>query len=101
MPVLSLLRHDFQLVRAMYNRYKAEIRKDDKAGLRQLIKVQYHYQVTPEIHHELDASRYEQTQDLTLSVSTDSLALTWLKIAWWGWLNETLHASGAYMLLLH
>ena len=39
-------------------RYKSEIRAEDKDALRQLIKEQYHYQVTPEIHRELDASRY-------------------------------------------
>ena len=39
-------------------RYKHEIRKEDKEGLRKLIKTQYHYQVTPEITRELDASRY-------------------------------------------
>ena len=38
-------------------RYKHEIRKEDKEGLRKLIKVQYHYQVSPEITRELDASR--------------------------------------------
>ena len=39
-------------------RYKHEIRKEDKEALRKLIKVQYHYQVSPEISRELDASRY-------------------------------------------
>ena len=38
-------------------RYKSEIRVEDKHALRQLIKEQYHYQVTPEIHREFDASR--------------------------------------------
>lgn len=38
-------------------RYKHEIRKEDKEGLRKLTKRQYHYQVTPEITRELDASR--------------------------------------------
>ena len=38
-------------------RYKHEIRKEDKEALRKLIKVQYHYQVSPEITRELDASR--------------------------------------------
>lgn len=38
-------------------RYKSEIRKDDKEALRALVKEQYHYQVTPEIHRELEASR--------------------------------------------
>lgn len=40
-------------------RYKHEIRKEDKEALRKLIKVQYHYQVSPEITRELDASRCE------------------------------------------
>ena len=39
-------------------RYKHEIRKEDQEALRKLIKVQYHYQVSPEITRELDASRY-------------------------------------------
>ena len=45
------------ILSAYYARYKSEIRQEDKAALRQLIKEQYHYQVTPEIHRELDASR--------------------------------------------
>ena len=38
-------------------RYKHEIRKEDKEATRKLIKVQYHYKVSPEITRELDASR--------------------------------------------
>lgn len=41
----------------LFPRYKHEIRKEDKEALRKLIKVQYHYQVSPEITRELDASR--------------------------------------------
>jgi len=38
-------------------RYKAEIRKEDKDSLRALCRAQHHYQVTPEVLRELDASR--------------------------------------------
>ena len=38
-------------------RYKNEIRAEDKAALQKLMKRQYHYLVTPEVHRELEASR--------------------------------------------
>ena len=38
-------------------RYKNEIRADDKEALRRLTKSQFHYQVTPEVLREIDASR--------------------------------------------
>ena len=58
-------------------RYKHEIRKEDKEALRKLIKVQYHYQVSPEITRELDASRYAvQTQILPAFVCVRSLRLS-------------------------
>ena len=38
-------------------RYKNEVRAEDKEALRRLIKAQFHYQVTPEVLRELDASR--------------------------------------------
>lgn len=44
-------------MRHEYCRYKNEIRAEDKEGLQKLMRVQYHYKVTPEIHRELDASR--------------------------------------------
>ncbi|KAK9811795.1 hypothetical protein WJX72_010259 [[Myrmecia] bisecta] len=46
-----------QALLCFVQRYKHEIRKEDKEALRKLMRVQYHYQVTPEIHRELDASR--------------------------------------------
>jgi len=39
-------------------RYKNEIRAEDKAALQKLMKRQYHYLVTPEVHRELEASRW-------------------------------------------
>lgn len=54
----TTVRQDCSLTDAACCRYKHEIRKEDKEALRQLIKVQYHYQVSPEITRELDASRY-------------------------------------------
>jgi len=53
--VLPVVWH--QCLLCFVQRYKHEIRKEDKEGLRKLIKTQYHYQVTPEIVRELDASR--------------------------------------------
>lgn len=41
----------------MLFRYKHEIRAEDKAALHKLMKRQYHYLVTPEVHRELEASR--------------------------------------------
>ena len=41
----------------MLFRYKHEIRAEDKAALQKLMKRQYHYLVTPEVHRELEASR--------------------------------------------
>jgi essential nuclear protein 1 len=38
-------------------RYKNEIRKEDKEALHHLMRRQYHYLVTPEIHRELESSR--------------------------------------------
>lgn len=38
-------------------RYKHEIRKEDQQALRKLTKTQYHYQVSPEIHRELELAR--------------------------------------------
>lgn len=46
-----------QALLCFVQRYKAEIRKEDKIALRALCKVQHHYQVTPEVLRELDASR--------------------------------------------
>ena len=39
------------------SRYKHEIRAEDKVALQKLMKRQYHYLVTPEVHRELEASR--------------------------------------------
>ena len=38
-------------------RYKNEIRGEDREALRRLIGTQYHYQISPEVSRELDASR--------------------------------------------
>ena len=38
-------------------RYKNEIRGEDREALRRLIRTQYHYQISPEVSRELDASR--------------------------------------------
>ena len=77
-------------------RYKHEIRKEDKEALRKLIKVQYHYQVSPEITRELDASRYTLSSagsvQLALCFAAQSrsiLVICWQSIvmhtstAWW------------------
>lgn len=40
-----------------WRRYKHEIRKEDQESLRKLAKKQYHYQVSPEIHRELELAR--------------------------------------------
>jgi len=49
-------------------RYKAEIRREDKDLLRALCKAQHHYQVTPEVFRELDASRSrgEKAEDVDM-----------------------------------
>lgn len=39
---------------AFAQRYKYDIKDDEKAQLKRLLKSQYHAQVTPEIHRELD-----------------------------------------------
>lgn len=46
-----------QSLLAFVQRYKNEIRREDKVALRELLKVQHHYQVSPEVYRELDASR--------------------------------------------
>ena len=38
-------------------RYKTEVRAEDKTALRDLVKRQHHYALTPEILRELDSSR--------------------------------------------
>ena len=35
-----------------------ECRAEDRDALRKLIKVQYHYKISPEVTRELDTSRY-------------------------------------------
>ncbi|KAL3141390.1 hypothetical protein ABBQ32_004967 [Trebouxia sp. C0010 RCD-2024] len=59
--VLPVVWH--QALLCFIQRYKHEIRKEDKEALRKLIKVQYHYQVSPEITRELDASRSRGEKD--------------------------------------
>lgn len=46
-----------QALLCFIQRYKNEIRSEDKAALRALCKAQFHYQVTPEVLREIDASR--------------------------------------------
>lgn len=46
-----------QALLCFVQRYKAEIRKEDKDVLRQLCQAQHHYLVTPEVLRELDASK--------------------------------------------
>lgn len=46
-----------QALLCFVQRYKAEIRKEDKDVLRKLCRVQHHYLVTPEVQRELEASR--------------------------------------------
>ncbi|KAK9840658.1 hypothetical protein WJX81_007722 [Elliptochloris bilobata] len=46
-----------QALLCFVQRYKNEIRAEDKEALRRLIKSQFHYQVTPEVLREIDASR--------------------------------------------
>ena len=38
-------------------RYKTEVRREDKEALRDLVKRQHHYALTPEILREIDSSR--------------------------------------------
>ena len=58
-------------------RYKHETRQEDKEALRKLIKVQYHYQVSPEITRELDASRYAVQTDILPAV----VFVGWLRLS--------------------
>ena len=53
-------------------RYKAEIRKEDKESLKALCKVQYHYKMTPEVLREIEASksRGEQAMDTEMNTVT-------------------------------
>jgi essential nuclear protein 1 len=46
-----------QALLCFVQRYKAEIRKEDKDLLRQLCQTQHHYLITPEVLRELDASK--------------------------------------------
>ena len=46
-----------QALLCFVQRYKAEIRKEDKDALRALCKVQHHYLVSPEVVRELDSSK--------------------------------------------
>ena len=46
-----------QALLCFIQRYKAEIRKEDKEALRALCRAQHHYLVTPEVMREIDASR--------------------------------------------
>jgi essential nuclear protein 1 len=46
-----------QALLAFVQRYKAEVRREDKAALRELCRAQHHHLVTPEVLRELDASR--------------------------------------------
>lgn len=45
------------LTRPFPARYKSEVRREDKEALRDLVKRQHHYALTPEILRELDSSR--------------------------------------------
>lgn len=45
-----------QCLLAFVQRYKGEVRQEDRARLRALCKAQSHYQVTPEVLRELDAA---------------------------------------------
>lgn len=42
---------------AFVQRYKSEIRAEDKEAIKALMRAQYHHQVSPEVHRELDQSR--------------------------------------------
>ncbi|GAB4821947.1 hypothetical protein N2152v2_008993 [Parachlorella kessleri] len=53
--VLPVVWH--QCLLCFVQRYKNEVRREDKEALRQLVRKQYHHQVTPEVLRELDASR--------------------------------------------
>lgn len=55
-------------------RYKHEIRKEDKEALQQLMRRQYHYLVTPEIHRELEASRWDSHPSDCYSTATPNTA---------------------------
>lgn len=46
-----------QALLCFVQRYKAEIRREDKDSLRALCKIQYHYKMTPEVLRELDSSK--------------------------------------------
>lgn len=46
-----------QTLLCFVQRYKTEVRAEDKDALRDLVKRQHHYALTPEILRELDASR--------------------------------------------
>ena len=41
----------------LLRRYKTEVRREDKEALRDLVKRQHHYALTPEILREIDSSR--------------------------------------------
>ena len=57
-------------------RYKSEVRAEDKEALRRLIKAQFHYQVTPEVLRELDASRCGALSTCLSSTVVDSSECT-------------------------
>lgn len=46
-----------QALLCFVQRYKAEIRREDKDAIRNLCKVQNHYLITPEVFRELEASK--------------------------------------------
>ena len=66
-------------------RYKAEIRAEDKTALHRLLRRQYHYLVTPEVHRELEAPRREGPLMPAVPAHLASLCARWhLLLQNWG-----------------
>lgn len=58
-----------QALLCFVQRYKAEIRREDKDTIRALCKVQHHYLITPEVFRELDASKSRGEKSMEVDVT--------------------------------
>lgn len=69
-----------QALLCFVQRYKAEIRKEDKVALKSLCRAQVHYLITPEVQRELDASRSRGERAPEGAAAATAAALTAHKI---------------------
>jgi essential nuclear protein 1 len=58
-----------QALLCFVQRYKAEIRKEDKDSIRALCKIQHHYLITPEVLRELEASKSRGEKSMEVDIA--------------------------------